>query len=312
MHEVIVDEEYAGQRLDSYVASIDKNYSRSIWKKLIDQGYVLLDGEKTNGKKQIKTGQTITINDLEPLDELSLDIIYENADVLAINKPAGVLTHLKSDLASEPTIASFISKKTTASGGNRAGIVHRLDRATSGVILTAKNDKARVFMTKQFSNRRVQKWYLAVVKGDLDQSEYHIDKPIGRSYSKPSHFRVTPNGKNAVTDVFRLIHGQSTSVVLLKPTTGRTHQLRVHLASLGHPIVGDPIYSKPYNEQKHPVMQLHAWQLEATLPDNDRRDFVADVPESMTKYFTDECRDKAKTIIASQKYSAPADDVQAD
>lgn len=304
MQTIVVDEEQVGQRLDAYIASVKPEYSRSIWKSLIKDGSVLVDGKKVNGSLKLKLGQKIKILDREAVVEQDLPIIFEDENIIVVNKPAGVLTHLKSDLASESTVAGFIAKKTSATGGNRAGIVHRLDRATSGVLIAAKNDKTRVYLTKQFSNRRVEKWYLAVIKGDLKEALVHIDKPIGRSYSKPSTFKIDPKGKPAQTDVFRLHHEAKYSVVLLKPHTGRTHQLRVHMKYIGHPIIGDPVYYPKYKEEKTPSMLLHAWQLKTTLPDNERPNFVADLPESMTEYFTDECRDKAKAIIASKQFTA--------
>lgn len=304
MEPIIVEEDQAGQRLDAYISFALPKYSRSSWKKLIDSGYVLVDGKKVNGKLKLKPGQEITIKELEAVPEQALPIIYKDKDVIVINKPAGLLTHLKSDLNSEPTIAGFVSDKTTSTGGNRAGIVHRLDRATSGVIITAKTDDARIFLTKQFANRRVVKWYVAAVTGNLDQETITIDEPISRSYSKPSTFKIDPEGKTAETTVYKLHSSDKYSVVLLKPLTGRTHQLRVHLASIGHPIIGDPLYSKKYSAEKTPNMMLHAWQLEITLPSNKRPNFVAEVPESMSEYFTDECRDKASAIIASQQFPA--------
>jgi len=305
METIIVEEEYAGERLDAYIASVIPKYSRSIWKKLIKSGDVLVNKKKVNGSFRLRIGDEIMIMELKAIPEQPLEVIYKDKDVIVINKPAGLLTHLKSDLASEATVAGFISDKTTSTGGNRAGIVHRLDRATSGVIITAKTDEARVYLTKQFANRRVEKWYVAVVKGDVEEEVQNIDKAIGRSFSQPSKFKIDEAmGKTAQTDVFRLHHQPKYSVVLLKPHTGRTHQLRVHMASLGHPIVGDPIYSPKYSADKTPDMLLHAWQLEITLPSNKRPTFVAEPPESMSEYFTDECRDKASAIIASQQFTA--------
>jgi 23S rRNA pseudouridine1911/1915/1917 synthase len=304
MEEITVGEEQVGQRLDVFISYAQPKYSRSSWKKLIDSGYVLVDGKKVNGKLKLKEGQTIKIKPLEAVPEQDLPVIYKDADVIVINKPAGLLTHLKSDLASEPSIASFVSDKTTAIGGNRAGIVHRLDRATSGVIIAARNEDARVYLSKQFANRRVVKWYLAVVSGNFEQDTIVIDEPIGRSYSKPSTYKIDPEGKPAKTTVYRITNNDKYSVVLLKPLTGRTHQLRVHLASIGHPIIGDPLYSKKYSAEKTPNMMLHAWQLETTLPSNKRLNFVAELPGYMTEYVTDEFRDQANAIVTSQQFTA--------
>lgn len=299
MQSFVIDENQAGQRLDFFIAQQLPQYSRSSWKKLIEQGFVLVNGEQVNGKLKLKDGDKIKVKDYEEPENPDLEVIYQDDDVIVINKPSGLLTHLKSKIASEPTVASFITDKTTATGESRAGIVHRLDRATSGVILAAKNEKARVYMVKQFANRRVKKWYLAVVKGSVTEDYYEIDKPIARSYRNPSQFRINPNGKSAKTEVFVLDRSAARSVVLLKPYTGRTHQLRVHLLSIGHPIVGDPIYYPKHKIEKNPQLLLHAWRLEATLPSNNHLEFVADIPEHMSEYISDDCRDKAANIVAS-------------
>lgn len=300
MQTIRIEEDQAGQRLDSFLAQINPKYSRSIWKKLISSGHVVVNGGHKDGKYLLHIDDILEIKQPETPKQLDLPIIYQDDNVIVINKPAGVLTHLKSSIESEATVASFVAPYTNASGGNRAGIVHRLDRATSGVMVAAKNDKARVYLAKQFANRRVEKWYLAVVSGIIEQDNITVDEPLSRSYSKPNTFKVNLNGKEAKTEVFLLGTQDTHSVVLLKPFTGRTHQLRVHLKHIGHPIIGDPLYSNKYSVDKTPDLLLHAWQLTTTLPDNERPTFVAELPQHMTQYVLDEHRDKAQAIITPQ------------
>ena len=160
--------------------------------------------------------------------------------------------------------------------GERAGIVHRLDRATSGVMICAKTPEALSWLQKQFSERKVKKTYVAVVKGALSEPEAVIDMPIERNPRKPQTFRVGANGKPSVTAYKVLKTGNGYSLLELKPTTGRTHQLRVHLHKLGHPIVGDELYDGPEAER----LFLHATSLEITLPDKQRKTFEAPAPLS--------------------------------
>ncbi len=280
------------KRLDVYIAAKNTKYSRSIWQKLIDQGYVLVNGKKTGTKYILKVGDRVEIKPYQRNLALDIPVIYEDADVVVLDKPSGIITHLKSDLESEPSVASFIAAKIDfEKPTNRAGIVHRLDRDTSGIIITAKNEGARAYLARQFSERKTKKFYLAAVEGTIDK-DMCIDSPIERSKKLPSTFTVGENGKSAKTDVHVL---DSKNVVLLRPYTGRTHQLRVHLKSVGHPIIGDRVYAKSEDDR----LQLHAWKLEITLPSRERRIFTSEVPEDMSKYINDEDVSRAEAVAAS-------------
>lgn len=159
--------------------------------------------------------------------------------------------------------------------GNRAGIVHRLDRATSGVMIVAKTPAALSWLQKQFSQRKAKKTYLAIVAGTMREQEAVIDMPIERNPKAPATFRVGANGKHALTHYRVLQTGNSYSLLELKPETGRTHQLRVHLQQLGHPIVGDTLYGGKTAER----LFLHAHQLEITLPNRERKTFASPMPD---------------------------------
>ena len=276
-----------GSRADVFVARQYPEFSRSSLGALFDMGSVNVSGKPIKPSYKIRSGDSLTINDelinRQP-EAIELPVLYEDDDVIVIDKPAGVLTHSKGALNQESTVASFIEPKLDKElVGNRAGIVHRLDRQTSGVIIAAKNQAALSWLQKQFSARKTKKVYLAVVEGLLDPPEAVIDAPIARNPKKPQTFYVNSAGKPSQTQ-YKLQKsfqkGSKTySEVEMKPFTGRTHQLRVHMAYAGHPIVGDHVYGKD-----GPHMLLHAASLELTLPDHTRQTFVAKPPTYITDF----------------------------
>jgi 23S rRNA pseudouridine1911/1915/1917 synthase len=268
------------QRLDQLVFNRLENVSRSSSAKLIEQGKVTV-----NGKIVTKPGQKIHEDDGIDIDfsdkdkvvaQINLPIIYEDDDCIVIDKPLGVLSHSKGAFNPEATVASWLSQYLNGISGERAGIVHRLDRLTSGVMVCAKNDRSQAWLQKQFSQRKTKKTYVAIVSGKLTEDVAVIDMPIERNPKKPQTFRVGINGKSAVT-AYKLIKQTDRYTMLeLKPTTGRTHQLRVHLKQLGHSIVGDPLYGGEKAER----MFLHAFELELTLPNKQRKIFKSRLPKS--------------------------------
>ena len=253
-------------------------YSRSTWQKYIKRGDVTINGEvivspKHNLNEDDHVAYAITTPEQTKID---IPVIYEDRNVLVIDKPAGILTHAKGVLTEEFSVADFVkpylSYQTTS---NRAGIVHRLDRDTSGVMILAKNETTAVMLQKQFASRKVKKSYEAIVKGELKHSEANIDLPIERNPKMPSQFRVGSGGKQASTHYKVLQHGKTCSLLELKPETGRTHQLRVHLSYINTPIVGDRIYGK-----KADRLYLHARSLEITIPTSQRKVFSSPRPGS--------------------------------
>jgi 23S rRNA pseudouridine1911/1915/1917 synthase len=210
------------------------------------------------------------------IPDIDLEVLYEDDDCVVINKPAGILTHSKGLFNPEPTVSTWLRSRLTAMSGERAGIVHRLDRATSGVMICAKTPEALQWLQKQFSQRKTKKSYAAVVTGHMKENEAVIDMPIERNPKRPQTFRVGSNGKSAVTAYKVLRTNDRLTLLELRPTTGRTHQLRVHLAQLGHPILGDELYGGPKADR----LFLHAESLELTLPDRERRTFTVPVPET--------------------------------
>lgn len=267
-------------RLDAWLASKYPDTSRSVWQKYIKVGYIKLNGQLAVSAKTLVGATDVVEIDLPTapsFDDHDLPIIYLDQNVIVVNKPAGVLTHAKGGIVDEFTVADMFSRYAEPDlASNRTGVVHRLDRATSGVIIGARNQPTAAYLARQFANRRVVKTYQAIVHGVIDQPELRIDIPIGRNSKKPSTFRADPSGKPAITDIKALESGQHYTRVELRPETGRTHQLRVHLAHIGHPIVGDPLYSS--DAHKHSRLYLHAASLKISIAHDQEQLFSAPVP----------------------------------
>ena len=266
-------------RLDVFVASQIEDASRSFVSTLCDQGKVSINGTvvyKTSSK--VHSGDVVRV-DYEAstaldVPDIDLEIVYEDDDCLVVIKPAGVLTHSKGAFNPEATVSTFIRPKTEGMNDNRGGIVHRLDRVTTGLLICAKNESALKWLQEQFSERNVEKVYMAVVSGIPERPEAIIDMPIERNPKKPQTFRVGPNGKKAKTQYKTIESNEKYSLIELKPTTGRTHQLRLHMSEIGHPIVGDVLYGGEAASRTF----LHALSLELTLPNKVHKKFTAPLP----------------------------------
>jgi 23S rRNA pseudouridine1911/1915/1917 synthase len=277
-------------RLDQKVVEMVPQLSRAYVLKLIGEGRVTVDGVvATKGGQKIRGSEVIAVDyDAELLSQIptiNLPILYEDDDCLVINKPAGILTHSKGIFNPEASVASFVTTHMSAdtdTTNNRAGIVHRLDRATSGVIICAKHPKAMVWLQRQFSQRKVKKTYYAVINGQMEPQEAIIDMPIERNPKKPQMFRVGAGGKPAVTAYKTVEMTDKYSLVELRPQTGRTHQLRVHLLHQGHPIVGDTFY----NGESADRLFLHAAELEITLPNRTKQIFTAPLPKEFSQFLS--------------------------
>jgi 23S rRNA pseudouridine1911/1915/1917 synthase len=266
-------------RLDQYLAKEYPEYSRSTWQKYIDGKYVTVNGAIEDSNKYVVSENDdvkFSLPEKQDFSERTLPIIYEDDNVIVIDKPVGVLTHAKGALNDELTVAEFVRPKTSyKSDTNRPGIIHRLDRDTSGVIICVKNDETAHLLNKQFQDRRAKKTYYAVVKGEPAHQRADIDLPIARNPKKPSTFRVDSSGKSAFTSYEVIQTKKNLSLLKLQPVTGRTHQLRVHMAYVNTPIYGDRVYGKEADR-----LYLHAASLEITIPEGDRRTFESKLPSS--------------------------------
>lgn len=281
MKRFVAKESDQNKRLDVFLAENFSKLSRSSIGKLCEQEKVLVNNAVKKSKYTVKQNDIVTVDydsgSLKDIPVIDIPIIYEDDDCLVISKPLGILTHSKGAFNPEASVATFIEARLVNNyNGERAGIAHRLDRATSGVMICAKTSKAMSWLQKQFSTRNVKKSYLAVINGQLDPPEAVIDMPIERNPKKPQTFRVGSNGKTAQTTYKTLSSNDRYSLVMLTPQTGRTHQLRVHLKHLGHPIVGDTFYDGEPADR----LYLHASMLEITLPNKQRKVFnVSEPPE---------------------------------
>ena len=278
-------------RLDVYLAENYPEFSRATIQKYIKNGFVKVNGKTAKKPKDaIVKGDKIELEIPEKTAEkINFPILFEDDNVIVINKPRGILTHSKGALNDEFTVADFFESRGArfGEGTNRIGIVHRLDRETSGVIIGAKNDKTAKKLQKQFSERTAKKTYVAIVKGILNPRKALIDLPIARNGSAPSTFMIHAKGKPAQTEYEVLNDNGDFSLVKLMPKTGRTHQLRVHLSYLKHPILGDRVYDKTITKaEAENRMLLHAQSLEITIPpkngekDSQRMVFEAEIPEN--------------------------------
>lgn len=268
------------QRLDQKVVELIPDLSRGFASRLIDEGKVRVnDTVQTKAGYKLREGDTVIVDydasQLTQIPDIDLPVLYEDDDCVVINKPVGVLSHSKGAFNPEATVATWLRSRLKGLDGERGGIVHRLDRATSGVMICAKTPEALSWLQKQFSSRNVKKAYAAVVKGSLSPEEAIIDMPIGRNPRAPATFRVDAQGKYAKTAYKTVATGEKYSLLELRPETGRTHQLRVHLSHFHHPIVGDTFYGGEPADR----LYLHAESLEITIPKgHERKLFTAPVP----------------------------------
>lgn len=274
------------RRLDIELSSRYSELSRSTIQKYIKAGYVQVNGVVvTKTKHEVSDADILSmeIKEKEDFSHKELPIVYIDDHVIVVNKPSGVLTHSKGVMNDEFTVADFFRRYTHHGlHTNRPGIVHRLDRDTSGLIIGARDDETAALLKKQFADRTVHKEYLAVVKGVPKELHAKIDLPIGRNPSAPSTFRVDPSGKPAVTIYEVMAATPTQSLVLLKPETGRTHQLRVHLSYINTPILGDRVYGTKKTDER---LSLHALRLEITIPPSRRHTFHAPAPDSFVALF---------------------------
>lgn len=258
-------------RLDVLMAEIYKSYNRSTLQKFIEYGFVTVDGKMIK-KPNFKVERGIKIDLKIPSIMKNADLvptkIYEDEKVVVLNKPSGLLSMAKGEYCPENTLEQY------------GLLVHRLDRDTSGVVIMAKDEGTQVFLKKQFQARTAHKIYLAIVEGRPKLDEARIDLPLARNMKRPTTFLVDPKGKASETFYKVLKSNDKYALVELRPTTGRTHQLRVHMKYLGHPILGDVVYGK-----KRDRLYLHAKSLEITLPGGIRKIFEAPVPEEFESVF---------------------------
>ncbi|APG71378.1 pseudouridine synthase [Lactobacillus delbrueckii subsp. delbrueckii] len=243
--------EESGQRLDKYLVGEMTDLSRSRIKELVQAGEVLVNGKKSKVSYKVQKGDLIqvTVLPLEPLkleaENIPLDIVYEDEDIIVVNKPQGMVVHPAAGHPSHTLVNALLYHTRDLADspeGFRPGIVHRIDKDTSGLLMVAKNAAARESLEKQLAAKSNKRQYLAIVHGNFAEEEGTIDAPIGRNPKDRKQMAVVEKGKSAVTHFKVLEQYQGYSLVECQLETGRTHQIRVHMAYIGHPLAGDPLY----------------------------------------------------------------------
>lgn len=271
----IVTKENIGKRLDAYVSSLKDNISRSNAQKLIKNNKIFVNGKNVKESYKVKENDEIRIIIEEPKksslkpENIPLDIIYEDNDIIVINKPKGMVVH-PGNGNHEGTLVNAVlayAKDLSGIGGElRPGIVHRIDKDTSGLIIVAKNDEAHKNLSEEIKNHEVTKIYTCLVRGNISEDDATIDMPIGRDKNDRKKMAVTEDGKKAITH-FRVLKRYGNYTLLrVKIDTGRTHQIRVHMAKIGHPIIGDEVYSNGKNEFNVHGQMLHSTYLKFKHP----------------------------------------------
>ena len=294
MRKIVVKDNNQKKRLDSYIVDEINELSRTTVKRLIDTEKVLVNAKKEKSSyKPVKEDIIeIEIPQAEEIEvkaqNIPIEIIYEDNDIIVVDKPKGMVVHPGNgnpDGTLVNAILAICKDSLSGIGGKiRPGIVHRLDKDTSGILIVAKNDIAHLNISKQIQDRKVVKVYIALVKGIISENEATINLPIARSVVDRKKMAVDKNGKEAITKFKVLKRYDKYTLVEVNIETGRTHQIRVHMSYIGHPVVGDNVYSKGKNEFDIEGQMLHAKHLEFKHPTTNKEMILdADIP----KYFKD-------------------------
>ena len=295
MRTFVVKKEEENNRIDRYLAEKEE-ISRVSVQRLIEEEKILVNRKKTKASYKIQENDEISLEQEEPKEielkaqDIPVEIIYEDKDIIVVNKPKGMVVHPANgnpDGTLVNAIMAICKDSLSGIGGEiRPGIVHRIDKDTSGILIVAKNDKAHIHLSEQIKNHEVKKTYIAMVRGIVKENEATINMPIGRSTKDRKKMAVTKNGKEAITH-FKVIERypkHNCTLLEVKIETGRTHQIRVHLSQIGYPIIGDTTYSNGKNEWGIQGQCLHAKSLKFKHPINQKEMFLeAKLPE----YFQD-------------------------
>ena len=293
VYTVEADEEFIGERIDKFLNSINEEYTRSYIQKLIENKKITVNGSPIKASYKIKEWDNIYINasnikEIEILPEnIPLDILYEDDDVIIINKKKGMVVHPGNGNYTGTIVNSLMythkDRLSHINGVIRPGIVHRIDKDTSGIIVVAKNDKAHKILSESFKVHNITRKYIAIVKGILDKDNIKIDLPIGRSSENRIKMAVSKNNsRKAITYIKVLERFKKTGYTLVEATleTGRTHQIRVHMSYIGHPLLGDQLYGSAKNEFGIKGQMLHAKVLGFNHPiTNKYMEFESEMPD---------------------------------
>ena len=288
----IIVEDSNLERIDSYLSNNeDLDLTRAKIQNLIKTGNILVNGEKIKNSYKVNIGDEIDISYVEEEisvegEDIPLDIVYEDEDILVINKPSGMVVHPSIGNTSGTLVNALVnySKLSKVNGEFRPGIVHRIDKDTSGLLVVAKNDKAHLFLSEELKEHKIKRKYIALVHGQIKFDNGTVDAPIGRDKNDRKKMSVTANNsKEAVTHFRVLDRYKNTTLIECELETGRTHQIRVHMKYINHTIVNDPLYSKDKNIDGFGQM-LHAKEITFIHPTTKKEmTFTCDVPEEFNK-----------------------------
>ena len=315
--EYVVEIKDNGLRLDKFISNCDENLSRMAIQRLIDEEKILVNNKVTKASYKVQEGDLITLEEEQPREvslkaqEIPIEIIYEDKDIIVVNKPKGMVVHPANgnpDGTLVNAIMAICKDSLSGIGGElRPGIVHRLDKDTSGVLIVAKNDKAHINMSEQIKEHKVEKTYIALVRGIVKENEASIDMPIGRSDKDRKKMAVKKNGKNSITHfkVLERFPKHNCTLLEIKIETGRTHQIRVHLSHIGYPVIGDEVYSSGKNEWNIKGQCLHAKSLKFRHPITNKEMFLeAKIPDYLKNIIEDMEQEgnKRDRLLLFQKY----------
>lgn len=290
MEKLVVDELNINKRIDQFVSENISDLSREAVKRLISEKEILVNSSEVKASYKLKANDVITINMPEVKEshlkaqEIEVPVIYEDEDIIVVNKPKGMVVHPGNgnpDGTLVNAILNMCKGSLSGIGGEiRPGIVHRIDKDTSGILIVAKNDKSHINLSEQIKNHEVSKIYIALVKGVIPEDEATITLPISRSKTDRKKMAVDKGGKEAVTHFKVLERFNKYTLLELKIDTGRTHQIRVHMSYIGFPVVGDLVYSNGKNDFNVKGQMLHAKKLEFTHPTTGKKmKLEAELPE---------------------------------
>ena len=283
----------AGTRLDACLARAIEDLTRSAAAKAVEDGRVLVNGKAPNKSYKLTGHEQIEFTPEEPApidavpQDIPLDVVYEDDDVIVVNKPSGLVVHPAPGHPDGTLVNALLyhcgDSLSGVGGALRPGIVHRLDKDTSGLLLVAKNDQSQLALSRQLQERQMEKHYRALVEGNLREDSGRIDQPIARSKKDRKKMAIDPEGRPSITDWTVLARGRNVTLLDVHILTGRTHQIRVHMKSIGHPVCGDPIYGSGRGA-KVPRLMLHAYTLSFTHPrTGERMTFTAPLPEEFVQ-----------------------------
>ena len=296
--EIVFDNNHIGERIDKALSDVAKDISRVAIQRMIEEGNITVNGKTIKASYKVANGDKVVVLIEEPKDtsivaqDIPLDIVYEDNDILVVNKQKGLVVHPGNgnpDGTLVNAIMNYCKDSLSGIGGEiRPGIVHRIDKDTSGLLIIAKNDKAHIALTEMLKNHEIKKTYLALVRGNLKENNATINMPIARSERDRTKMAVSRKGKDAITHFKVLERFDGYTYIEVNIETGRTHQIRVHMSQIGYPLVGDGVYSNGKNPFGVEGQMLHSYRLEFNHPiTGEKLSLEAKLPDYFEKVLDD-------------------------